>query len=89
MAGSGGGSVTENARSCGGSAIEIGDGGGLHVWCDGTNLSFIPGSNLMGDEGLRIQSGFRASRGTLTHTGNWSNPILAITRQETEDNTLG
>ncbi|KAL8239716.1 hypothetical protein R6Q59_016283 [Mikania micrantha] len=42
----------------------------------------------MGGEGLRIQSGSRASRGTLTHTGDWSNPILAITRQKTEDSTL-
>ncbi|KAD7478424.1 hypothetical protein E3N88_01560 [Mikania micrantha] len=42
----------------------------------------------MGGEGLRIQSGSRASGGTLTHTGDWSNPILAITRQKTEDSTL-
>ncbi|KAD6796706.1 hypothetical protein E3N88_07602 [Mikania micrantha] len=52
-------------------------------------MGFIPGSDLMEGEGLRIQSGSRASGGTLTHIGDWSNPILAINRQETEDSTLG
>ncbi|KAD7480261.1 hypothetical protein E3N88_03397 [Mikania micrantha] len=56
---------------------------------DGTNLGFIPGSDLMEGEGLRIQSGSHASGGTLTHIGDWSNSILAITRQETKDSTLG